>query len=132
VAVEGFELASHVARLEAEDRRFDVCYWLVRERMGDGIETYFVRCCQWEVRNGRVIGGEAEVAGLGADPGAARQIYGRLVAALALPVHLQDVVQEARRTYTFDRAAGRRPPYLGPDVPEPPEPEGGADQPEPK
>lgn len=114
-----YELASDDQRLVADDRLFLLQYWLVREQLGDGVETHFVRCCQRELRSGHVIGGAAEVAGLGADAGAARRIYGMVVAAGALPVHLHDVVQEARHEYAAACAPGWRPRRLGPDATEP-------------
>jgi hypothetical protein len=124
MGMEAYELASDAQRVESDGRQFVVRYWLVREQMADGAETHFVRCWRQELRRGRWIGGEVEVAGLGADPGTARQIYDRLVAGGASPVHLQDVVRDARDDYTASCLAGRRRPHEGPEAPEPPRPEG--------
>ncbi len=93
------EVARDVQRFELENRRFVVHYWLVREQLGSGVATHFVRCCLRQLQDGGIVAAEAEVAGLGPDPTAARVIYNRLVAGLALPVQLQELVLDARREF---------------------------------
>lgn len=103
-----YELASQSQRIEAEGRDLVLEYWLVRESIEDGLATHYVRCYQRELRHDRLLSAAAEVAGLGEDGATARRIYDRLVRGAAMPVHLQDIVREAREQVEACRRDGGR------------------------
>jgi hypothetical protein len=103
----GAELSADARRLQVGGRHYVLRYWLVQERLADGAETYYVRCWQRELVGRRSTVGEVEVAGLGGDVQVARSIYDRLVAGKALPIHLPELVEDARRE--MDARMGCRP-----------------------